>query len=87
SSGISEPLPVAQTFTFEDENGEILQEIARLDTLVTVVDGSTVMESFEEGKNLKDVNQQLDESDERSVSNLLTDQIEWVDVLLISKPT
>jgi G3E family GTPase len=85
SSGISEPLPVAQTFTFEDENGQSLGEHAKLDTMVTVVDASNFLKTYIEGKSLKDVNQELNQEDTRTLSNLLTDQVEFADVILLNK--
>lgn len=85
SSGISEPLPVAQTFTFVDENGVSLGDVAKLDTMLTVVDGSNFLETFESGKSLKQVGQELDESDTRNLATLLTDQVEFADVILLNK--
>jgi G3E family GTPase len=85
SSGISEPLPVAQTFTFQDENGFILNDIARLDTLVTIVDASNFLDIYGQGKTLKDVGQELGEGDTRSLAGLLTDQIEFANVILLNK--
>ena len=85
SSGISEPLPVAQTFTFEDESGQSLGEHAKLDTMVTVVDASNFLQTYVQGKSLKDVNQELNEADTRTLSHLLTDQVEFADVILLNK--
>ncbi|WJV60779.1 zinc metallochaperone GTPase ZigA [Pectobacteriaceae bacterium CE70] len=85
SSGISEPLPVAETFTFEDENGQCLSDFARLDTLVTVVDGVNFLQQYQAAESLYDVGQSLDEEDMRSVTDLLIEQIEFCDVMLISK--
>jgi G3E family GTPase len=85
SSGISEPLPVAQTFTFTDENGHSLSEFATLDTLVTVVDSSNFFKIYAEGKNLKDVGQELNDQDTRTLSNLLTDQVEFANVIILNK--
>lgn len=85
SSGISEPLPVAETFTFEDENGQSLSQFARLDTLVTVVDGVNFMQQYQEARSVQEAGESLGEEDERSVTDLLIDQIEFCDVLLISK--
>lgn len=85
STGISEPLPVAETFTFEDENGESLSEVAQLDTMVTVVDGMNFLRDFREAKSLQESGESLGEEDERSVADLLIDQVEFADVLLISK--
>ncbi|QFT85480.1 Putative metal chaperone YciC [Halomonas sp. THAF12] len=85
STGISEPLPVAETFTFEDENGESLSRLARLDTLVTVVDGANFLAQYREAQTLAEAGESLGEDDERNVADLLVDQIEFCDVLLISK--
>lgn len=85
SSGISEPLPVAETFTFEDEEGNSLSQFARLDTLVTVVDGVNFMQQYQEARSVQEAGESLGEDDERSVTDLLIDQIEFCDVLLVSK--
>jgi len=85
STGISEPMPVAETFTFEDEDGNNLAKIARLDTLVTVVDGANFLRDFQEAKDLCDTQESLGEDDERSVADLLIDQIEFCNIILISK--
>lgn len=85
SSGISEPLPVAETFTFEDEDGNSLSTFARLDTLVTVVDSVNFMQQYQEARSVQEAGESLGEDDERSVTDLLIDQIEFCDVLLVSK--
>ncbi|MDI5985125.1 zinc metallochaperone GTPase ZigA [Halomonas sp. M4R5S39] len=85
STGISEPLPVAETFTFEDEHGRSLSSVARLDTLVTVVDGVNFLDQYREAQSLAEAGESLGEEDERNVADLLVDQIEFCDVLLISK--
>ena len=85
STGISEPLPVAETFTFADENGLSLSDVARLDTMVTVVDSVNFMKDYDEAKDLQSTGESLGEDDLRSVSDLLADQVEFADVLLISK--
>jgi len=85
STGISEPLPVAETFTFADEQGRSLSDIARLDTMVTVVDGANFLTQYEEAQSLAEAGESLGEEDERNVADLLVDQIEFCDVLLISK--
>lgn len=85
STGISEPLPVAETFTFEDEQGRILNQIAQLDTMVTVVDGVNFLQHFHEAKSLQETGEHLGEEDERSVSDLLIEQVEFCNLLLISK--
>jgi len=85
STGISEPLPVAETFTFEDENGISLSDVSKLDTMVTVVDAVNFLKDYDEAKYLQDVGESLGEDDERSVADLLVDQVEFADVILISK--
>ena len=85
STGISEPLPVAETFTFEDEEGKSLSQVARLDTMVTLVDGANFLDDYYEAYSLQETGESLGEEDERTVSDLLIDQIEFCDVLLISK--
>ncbi len=85
STGISEPLPVAETFTFADEEGVSLSNIASLDTMVTVVDAVNFLKDYEEAKSLQETGESLGEEDERSVSDLLIDQVEFADVILISK--
>lgn len=85
STGISEPLPVAETFTFADEDGVSLSDVARLDTMVTVVDAVNFLRDYDEAKDLQDAGESLGEEDERSVADLLVDQVEFADVLLISK--
>jgi len=85
STGISEPLPVAETFTFADEDGQSLSEVARLDTMVTVVDAANFLNDFQQADMLQDTGESLGEEDNRSVADLLVDQIEFCDVILISK--
>ncbi|MAZ89441.1 MAG: 4-hydroxytetrahydrobiopterin dehydratase [Cellvibrionaceae bacterium] len=85
STGISEPLPVAETFTFADEDGVSLSDIAKLDTMVTLVDAVNFLKDYDEAKQLQETGESLGEDDERSVADLLVDQIEFADVLLVSK--
>ncbi|MEM6638437.1 MAG: zinc metallochaperone GTPase ZigA [Pseudomonadota bacterium] len=85
STGISEPLPVAETFTFADEQGVSLSDHARLDTMVTVVDAVNFLIDYEGETSLQDKGESLGEDDERSVADLLVEQVEFADVLLISK--
>ena len=85
STGISEPLPVAETFTFADENGVSLSDVADLDTMVTVVDAVNFLKDYEEAKYLLETGESLGEDDERSVADLLADQVEFADLILISK--
>ncbi|MFD1216001.1 zinc metallochaperone GTPase ZigA [Microbulbifer celer] len=85
STGISEPLPVAETFTFADEDGRSLSELARLDTMVTVVDGVNFLQDYRQALSLNETGESLGEEDERTVADLLVDQVEFCDILLISK--
>jgi G3E family GTPase len=85
STGISEPLPVAETFTFADENGDCLADIARLDTMVTVVDACNFLRDYEEGESLHARGESLGDQDSRTVVDLLIDQIEFCNVLVVNK--
>jgi G3E family GTPase len=85
STGISEPLPIAETFTFTDDTGESLSDFADLDTMVTVVDGLNFLQDYNAGLTLKDKKVELSELDERTLSDLMIDQIEFSNVILISK--
>lgn len=85
STGISEPLPVAETFTFADQQGVSLSDVASLDTMVTVVDAVNFLKDYEEASWLRDTGQVSGDDDERSVSDLLVDQVEFADVILMSK--
>ncbi|WP_448647655.1 zinc metallochaperone GTPase ZigA [Pseudomonas mohnii] len=85
STGISEPLPVAETFTFRDESGQSLNDIARLDTMVTVVDGVNFLLDYQAADSLDSRGETLGEEDERSITDLLIEQIEFADVILVSK--
>ncbi|MEM9661813.1 MAG: GTP-binding protein, partial [Planctomycetota bacterium] len=85
STGISEPLPVAQTFTFEDEDGNSLATLSKLDTMVTVVDASNFRTEFATYDDLTDRDMGLSDEDERSIADLLTDQVEFADVILVNK--
>ena len=85
STGISEPLPVAATFDFRDEFGESLSDVARLGTVVTVVDAVKLLNDFSSHDFLRDRGEVIVEEDERSLVYLLTDQIEFADVVLLNK--
>ncbi len=86
STGISEPVPVAQTFSYiDDELGIDLTSICRLDTMVTVVDAHRFVHDMYSEDLLKDRDQGVSEEDERSISDLLIDQIEFCDVLILNK--
>ena len=85
STGISEPIPVAQTFTFEDEDGVSLSHVSRLDTMVTVVDAANFLKDYYEAEDLQHRGESLGEDDYRTVADLLIDQIEFADVIVLSK--
>ncbi len=85
STGISEPLPVAETFTFADENGVSLSDVANLDTMVTVVDALNFLRDYDQAKYLQETGESLGEDDTRNVADLLVDQVEFADVILVSK--
>ncbi|HJF20929.1 cobalamin biosynthesis protein CobW [Mammaliicoccus lentus] len=86
STGISEPVPVAQTFSYiDDELGIDLTSICRLDTMVTVVDAHRFINDMRSEDLLTDRDQGVSEEDERSISDLLIDQIEFCDVLILNK--
>jgi len=85
STGISEPLPVAETFTFEDEDGSSLSDYSRLDTMVTVVDAVHFFDNLESMESLNDRGESLGEEDERTIVDLLVDQIEFANVILLNK--
>ncbi|MFS0788110.1 GTP-binding protein [Shouchella sp. 1P09AA] len=86
SSGISEPIPVAQTFSYVDEELDIdLNQFCQLDTMVTVVDANRFWHDFESGESLLERKQAVGEEDFREVADLLIDQIEFCDVLLLNK--
>lgn len=85
STGISEPLPVAETFTFRDEQGRSLSDLARLDTMVTVVDGLNFLHDYQQAASLASRGETLGEDDTRSITELLIDQIEFANVILVSK--
>ncbi|OWT71412.1 MULTISPECIES: zinc metallochaperone GTPase ZigA [unclassified Achromobacter] len=85
STGISEPLPVAETFTFEGEDGRSLNSVARLDTMVTVVDAHNFLRDYSSRDSLQDRGEFLGEEDERTVVDLLIEQIEFCDVIVLNK--
>ncbi|MEK4065159.1 GTP-binding protein [Peribacillus sp. FSL R5-0717] len=86
STGISEPIPVAQTFSYIDENmGIDLTKYCRLDTMVTVVDANRFWHDFQSGDSLLDRKEAVGESDDRNIADLLIDQIEFCDVLILNK--
>lgn len=85
STGISEPLPVAATFDFRDEAGESLSDVSRLDTMVTVVDAVNLLRDYSSHDFLRDRGETLGEEDERTLVNLLVEQIEFADVVILNK--
>ncbi|MFM7295702.1 MAG: zinc metallochaperone GTPase ZigA [Planctomycetota bacterium] len=85
STGISEPIPVAQTFTFEDEHGVSLSQLTRLDTMVTVVDAANFLNDFNAAEALQERGESLGEEDDRTVTDLLIDQVEFADVIVLNK--
>ena len=85
STGVSEPLPVAQTFTFEAEDGSSLSSLARLDTMVTVVDAQAFPSELERGTSLESQGLAVSEEDERTLSTLHTEQVEFADVIVVNK--
>jgi G3E family GTPase len=85
STGISEPMPVAATFDWEFEDGFRLGDVARLDTMVTVVDASTFLAEVARGQALAERNLQAGDGDARTIADLLVDQVEFADVLLVNK--
>ncbi len=85
STGIGEPMPVAATFSFRDEAGNSLQDIARLDTMVTVVDAVNFLKDYDSYDQLNERKIGTDDDDERTIVDLLTDQVEFANVIVISK--
>ena len=85
STGISEPLPVAATFDFRDEDGQSLSDLSRVDTMVTVVDAVNLLRDYSSQDFLHDRGESLGEDDERTLVHLLTDQIEFADVVILNK--
>lgn len=85
STGISEPLPVAATFDFRDEDGQSLSDVAKLDTMVTVVDAVNLLNDYSSHDFLSDRGETLGEDDEPTLVNLLVEQIEFADVVVLNK--
>ena len=85
STGVSEPLNVAESFTFEDESGQSLSQLARLDTMVTVVDACNFLNDYLSSDALADRNLAVSEEDDREVVVLLVEQVEFADVIVINK--
>lgn len=84
-TGISEPLPVAATFSFRDEAGVSLSDLANLDTMVTVVDALNLLAKYNSRDLLRDHGESRDGSDGRTLVDLLVEQIEFADVVVINK--
>lgn len=85
STGISEPMPVAATFEFEDEGGDSLSKVARLDTMATVVDAKAFLEDFSSADFLRQRGQTAQPEDTRTVVDLLVEQVEFADVIVVNK--
>ena len=84
-TGIAEPLPVASTFDFRDENGESLSDVSRLDTMVTVVDAANLLKDYSSSEFLRDRGETAGEEDDRTLVDLLVEQIEFADVVVLNK--
>ena len=85
STGISEPLPVAATFDFRDEAGVSLGDVAKIDTMVTVVDAANLLSDYSSSDFLRDRGESLGEDDQRALVDLLVEQIEFADVIVLNK--
>ena len=85
STGISEPMPVAETFQFQGEDGRSLSTVARLDTMVTVIDAASFLKDYQEAEDLAVRGLALGEQDARTITDLLIDQVEFANVLVINK--
>lgn len=84
-TGIAEPLPVATTFDFRDENGESLSDVSRLDTMVTVVDAANLLKDYSSTDFLRDRGEVAGDGDDRALVDLLVEQIEFADVIVLNK--
>lgn len=85
STGIAEPLPVAETFDYRDEQGQCLGDIAQLDTMATIIDAHNFLKDFGNIDTLSERGIERDEDDERTIVDLLTDQAEFADVIILNK--
>lgn len=85
STGIAEPLPVAATFDFRDENGQSLADVSKLDTMVTVVDAANLLQDYSSSDFLADRGETAGEGDSRTLVDLLVEQIEFADVVILNK--
>lgn len=84
-TGIAEPLPIAATFSFRNEEDQALEDVARLDTMVTVVDAINLLKDFGSRDHLRDRGETAGAEDARTLADLLTDQIEFADVIIVNK--
>jgi G3E family GTPase len=84
-TGIAEPLPIAATFEFRDENGLSLSDVARLDTMVTVVDAINLLKDYASRDFLRDRGETNGANDARTLVDLLVEQIEFADVVVLNK--
>ena len=85
STGIGEPMPVAATFSFRDKTGQSLSDVTEVDTMVTVVDAANFLKDFDSRQDLNDRDMGMSDEDERTIVDLLTDQIEFANVIVINK--
>jgi len=85
STGISEPMPVAATFLFEGEDGASLADVSRLDTMATVIDAANFLKDYESQHDLKQLHMELNKEDDRTIVDLLIDQVEFADTLILNK--
>ncbi len=85
STGIGEPMPVAATFDFRDEKGDSLNDLARIDTMVTVVDAVNLLHDFSSEDSLAQRGEVAGDEDNRTLAGLLTEQIEFADVIVVNK--
>jgi G3E family GTPase len=85
STGVSEPMPVAETFSFTDVQGRSLGDVAKIDTMVTVVDAFNFLRDFAARELLQERGESMGVGDERTIVDLLSDQIDFADVILLNK--
>jgi G3E family GTPase len=85
STGIAEPLPVASTFDFRDENGDSLSDVAQLDTMVTVVDAANLINQYSSTDFIRDIGESAGDDDNRTLVDLLVEQIEFANVVILNK--
>jgi len=85
STGVAEPMPIAETFAFADDDGATLTDVARLDTMVTVVDALNFLRDYESSEALAERGLASSEEDDRTLVELLVEQVEFADVLIVNK--